>query len=411
MSKGVLYISYDGMTDNLGQSQVIPYMAGLSKAGYTIHILSCEKPHLYEQRKKHIESVMRKNDLIWHPISYTAKPPIFSTLYDIRKMQKIAREIVMNADNHITLLHCRSYIAAHVGVYCKKHFGIPWIFDMRGFWADERVDGGLWDTSRFLYKMVYSYFKNAEKKFISDTSRIISLTENGAQEIREWDAYTNANNQITVIPCCVDMQLFNYQKNKARIPSLRQALKISEDAFVLSYLGSIGTWYMADEMFDFFHRFYKKNPNSIFLFITPDSPDYLDSLALRKNVPRDVIRVVRANREDVPTYASLSNWSIFFIKPYFSKKASSPTKMGELLSLGIPILCNAGVGDVDSIMGDCPSGSLVSSFTIKEYDKAVDVLLADPHPERENLRNVAQKYYSLEKGISAYVKVYDELTC
>ena len=39
-----LYISYDGMTDPLGRSQVLPYLQGLSERGHEITLLSCEKP-------------------------------------------------------------------------------------------------------------------------------------------------------------------------------------------------------------------------------------------------------------------------------------------------------------------------------------------------------------------------------
>ena len=42
MNKNVLYISYDGMTDPLGQSQVLPYLSGLSKEGYSFHLISFE---------------------------------------------------------------------------------------------------------------------------------------------------------------------------------------------------------------------------------------------------------------------------------------------------------------------------------------------------------------------------------
>ena len=36
MSSRVLYISYDGMTDALGQSQVLPYLCGLAQRGVII---------------------------------------------------------------------------------------------------------------------------------------------------------------------------------------------------------------------------------------------------------------------------------------------------------------------------------------------------------------------------------------
>ena len=53
----ILYISYDGMTDQLGQSQVIPYMQGLAKLGQKITILSAEKKDaFFKNEKKNIRN-------------------------------------------------------------------------------------------------------------------------------------------------------------------------------------------------------------------------------------------------------------------------------------------------------------------------------------------------------------------
>ena len=41
---------------------------------------------------------------------------------------------------------------------------------------------------------------------------------------------------------------------------------------------------------------------------------------------------------------------ISFIKNTFSRKAMSPTKMFEAFAMGIPFLCNKGIGDVDLIL-------------------------------------------------------------
>ena len=45
----ILYITFDGITDPLGRSQILPYLAGLSKMGHTIHILSQEKKDQFER--------------------------------------------------------------------------------------------------------------------------------------------------------------------------------------------------------------------------------------------------------------------------------------------------------------------------------------------------------------------------
>ena len=60
MTKNVLYLSYDGMTDPLGQSQVLPYIIGLSKKGYKFHLVSFEKPNRLRKIEKSLkESVVK----------------------------------------------------------------------------------------------------------------------------------------------------------------------------------------------------------------------------------------------------------------------------------------------------------------------------------------------------------------
>ncbi|RYG29944.1 MAG: glycosyltransferase, partial [Chitinophagaceae bacterium] len=58
--KHILFLSYDGMTDPLGQSQVIPYLKGLTAAGYRFTILSCDKPENYQSGKDQVFETLEK---------------------------------------------------------------------------------------------------------------------------------------------------------------------------------------------------------------------------------------------------------------------------------------------------------------------------------------------------------------
>jgi hypothetical protein len=51
-----------------------------------------------------------------------------------------------------------------------------------------------------------------------------------------------------------------------------------------------------------------------------------------------------------------SDINISFIKPVYSKISSSPTKLGEVLSMGIPVISNSGVGDVEQIVLNAEAG-------------------------------------------------------
>ena len=106
-NKSILYVSYDGMTDSLGQSQVIPYLTVLSKNGYDIHILSAEKPEAYAKRKDFIGKLLSGNNIQWHPVPYTKKPPIVSTVKDVFRMKKEARRLHKQYNFNIITKHLK----------------------------------------------------------------------------------------------------------------------------------------------------------------------------------------------------------------------------------------------------------------------------------------------------------------
>ena len=91
--KKILFISYDGMTDPLGQSQVLPYLLVLSKFGYKIFLLSCEKEQSFIQNKEIINNLIKDSDIEWMPLAYTKNPPVISTMLDVYKLKKEAKRI------------------------------------------------------------------------------------------------------------------------------------------------------------------------------------------------------------------------------------------------------------------------------------------------------------------------------
>lgn len=403
----VLYISYDGMTDPLGQSQVLPYLAGLSRRGYKITLISCDKPDRFEKYRSVIEAICKEAGINWQPIPYTATPPIVSTIKDIRHLYKHA--YALHRQHNFQIVHCRSYISAMVGQSMKKKFGTKFLFDMRGFWADERVDGGLWNLGNPLYKTIYNYFKKKERQYFEEADHTISLTYEGEKEIHSWKHISNQPIPITVIPCCVDTNLFNPENID---PQQRQLyfkkLDILQEQTVIGYVGSIGTWYMLQEMLVCFKAFRQQKANALMLFITTEPAHMILSLAEQLGIPGESIRILPAARQEVPYYISLMQYSLFFIKPCFSKKASSPTKQGEIMAMGVPVLCNNGVGDTGYVVKEYHSGVAVDDFFESSLKEAIDRLIHTTF-DQDRIRKGAIDFYGLEKGINSYEAVYKQL--
>lgn len=405
--KRVLFLSYDGMTDPLGQSQVIPYLAGLSALGYQIEIVSFEKEENFGKNEQLIGELLKKCHIAWHPLPYTASPPILSTLWDLLKLRSKVKSLMK--DRTIDLLHCRGYITAHAGLAFKRKYGCKFLFDMRAFFADERVDGGHWNQKKLLYRWVYRYFKHKEQQFLSRSDYTISLTEAGKSIIHRMQHPAFQPSPVQVIPCCADLNHFRSEQVPPQtLETLKETLHLKNKK-VVSYLGSLGTWYLENEMFQFFGQYHRQNPESVFLLITPDPPSKVEAVALRNKIPLAAIRVKSAKRNEVPSLLALSDFSIFFIQPLFSKQGSSPTKHGEILGMGIPVICNSGVGDVAEITKQYECGLLVNEFTQTEYERVLSELPTLLSKPKEVFRRAAQAHYSLEEGVRRYAYVYGEI--
>lgn len=399
--KNILFLSYDGMTDPLGQSQVLPYLIGLSKHGFRFTLVSFEKADRFSQEKAKIQALCEEHSIHWKPFLYTKRPPVLSTILDIRKMKKAA--FSLHREKHFQLVHCRSYISALVGLKLKRSRGVKFLFDMRGFWADERVEGGIWNLKNPVFKAIYSYFKKQEQTFLAESDAIVSLTEAGKQTILDWNPLTSK--KITVIPCCVDLSLFDPGKvNPDQLEKKRREHHL-EGKFVVGYVGSIGTWYQLREMLLAFRRIRQLNPAAVFLFVTRESPAHIWAEARKLDIDPEYLRVVSVQHPKVPLFLSLFDCSIFFIRPSFSKRASSPTKQGEIMAMGIPLICNAGVGDTDEIVQRYRSGLVLPDTT----DKTLASFTLDfPDFNREKTMQGAKEYFGLEYGVAAYFSIYDK---
>lgn len=391
------------MTDPLGQSQVIPYLQGLVAEGFDITLLSCEKKNPYQKYRNEIATQLENAGIKWEVVNYSKKPPVLSTLYDLFKIRKKA--YTLHKKEQFRIVHCRSYISAFIGLWMKRKFGTRFIFDMRGFWADERVEGGIWNLRNPLYKKVYSFFKQKEKQFLAEADHIISLTYRGRSIIHSWQNIPGQPLPISVIPCCVDTDHFDPAKvDPKEREQLKDKLGIEPEDKVLTYLGSLGTWYMVEEMLLFFKELIKDHPEYKFLFITKDAPTIVEEKRKRFSVPKDKVVITASEREQLPTLLSVSNLAISFILPSFSKSASSPTKLGELLSMGVPVICNAGVGDVDFLLKENFSMLLADHPDCFNFvrEGRMDKL----NPDKLAYRSLSQKHFSLSEGVKAYAKIY-----
>ena len=398
----MLYITYDGLTDPLGQSQVLPYLVQLSKSGFHFTILSFEKPDRLIKEKKIITAITEKAGIRWVPLSFTKRPPIISKIYDKLRMQSKAEKL--QKQNHFDLVHCRSYVAAETGLKLKKKFGVKMLFDMRGFWADEKVDNGQWNLKKPFYKKIYRHYKKQESEFLLQADGIVSLTEASKKILVK-----QARIPVDVIPCCADLERFDYSKiSEQEKKTLRASLNMPENSKLLTYVGSIGGWYLTKEMFRFFKLLNQQFPEYKMLVLSKDSKEKIRAEMIQAGIPEDKFWIDYANRDELPRYLSLSSCGIFFIKNSYSKIASSPTKHAELMGMGIPVICND-IGDTGTIVEATNTGYIINDFSETSFNAAIQKIKELENINKESIRNAAKRIFDLEIGVKKYLSVYQKM--
>ena len=402
-----LYLSHDGMTDPLGQSQVIPYLEGLTELGHRFRLISCEKPARLASQGQLLRQKLLDANIRWNPVPYHHRPPVLATIWDLWKVRNLALKLYR--EEPFQMVHCRSYTMSLLGLWLKRNLGVKFLFDMRGFWPHERIEAGLWPQTNPLYFAIFKFFKHKEQQFLSESDAIISLTHRGKEELLRWDLAGVTEDKIQVIPCCSDLSHFSREAIVPQLSAdLKQRLAIQEEDYLLGYLGSVGGWYMLEEMLDFFRCLLKRNHRAKFLFITPDARESILPKAIERGIPTDRVITQSPVRSEVPGLLSLCDASIFFIRPIYSKTGSSPTKLGELLSMELPVITNSGVGDSDLLAERYRLGPILREFTNTAYDAAITDLEDFTMPRPEN-RTAAHEYFSLSQGVARYAEIYQRL--
>ena len=157
----LLYITYDGLLDPLGNSQITPYLKGISKKGIKSIILSFEKADSLRMSSdiSKIAHELKDHGIEWRRLKYHKRPVVLASLFDILHGLFVSARLA--AKHKIKIVHARSYVVALIALVLKRIYKMKFVFDMRGFWVDERTEADIWKKGGLLSKIARykSYFK------------------------------------------------------------------------------------------------------------------------------------------------------------------------------------------------------------------------------------------------------------
>ncbi len=396
MKASILYISYTGLLDPLGQSQVLQYVLGLAP-DFRMTLLTFEKPEALQDgdRLADLLAQCRQAGVDWHYLHYHRRPSLLASVYDLTVGAIKARQLARAAGVHV--VHCRSYVAGLMGLLAKRVSGARHLFDMRGFWVDERVDGGIWRRGSLRYRLC----KLLERALFTHTDHVVSLTRAGAIELAGFRYLAGALPPISVIPTCTNLQMFRPIEKECE----------ANEGFTLGYIGSAGSWYQFADVARVVRQLFATVPGSRFLVINRAGHREIREALVNEGVDMARVEMKAVDFREVPVEIARMDAGVFFIKPVWSKRASSPTRLGEFLACGKPVLTNGMVGDVEEDISATRTGVVINDreeeTLARSLARLVSIAREPGIPGR--CRDAAEQRFSLQLGTARYAAIYTSL--
>jgi glycosyltransferase involved in cell wall biosynthesis len=405
-----LYICYFGVREPLVQTQVIPYLLEIAKDGVGISLLTFEPTPLSEAESRAVREELAGIGIKWYSLRYHKRISVIATAYDVLQGVRLIRRLLSR--ERYDILHCRVHIPMLMAALSRKFSKVKpkLLFDIRGFFPEEYTDAGVWEPDGFLYRTV----KRVERWLMKEADGFVILTEK-AREIVFPGTRGGENDShgrpIEVIPCCVGAERFK-NANPEAAERVRQEIG-ADDRFIMTYVGSFGGWYVAEETADFYGALKSRKKDAFALILTQSKPELIEPLLIEQGYSANDYWIGRVPAADIPDYLIAADAAVSFAKPCYSKIATSPTKNAEYLTCGLPIVANDGIGDTTQQLTDDKTGVVISEFNTAAYNDALDKL-DDLMSNRDGLaarcRESAERRFDLETvGGRRYRRLYRKL--
>ena len=373
----VNHYSLDGLLSAIGYSQIVRPAIALASKGFKIQLVSLEQ--LGGARQLAVELSQAGIGWFYERFEPGGSPKVYAR--NVAKLSALA----LRADKP-DVAWIRGFPAAPVGVMLSLR-GVPFVYDIRGFWVDQRAASDAWPRA------AVTAARALEALYYRRAAAAVSLTQLGADDIaRGRFGSWRKGKPAVVIPTCVDYDAFT---SRTKSIGLR-----------VGFVGSVNADYCVDESIALFAALQKIRPDARLICV---SAQHAQLKALAEKAGISNIEAFSANHRDMPAIMSTLDWGLLLLKESDVKRASMPTKLAEFFAAGVrPVHygCNSELAEWVAKTG---SGFTLGSLS--ELPAAAERMATTPFDTEAvaKARSIAEAHFSLRAGVDRYARLFASL--
>jgi len=324
---------------------------------------------------------------------------IRSSAAAVASMTRAALRIA-DAQN-IELIHARGYQSAGVARVVRLLRGVPYLFDARGCWIEERAKPGDW----FSGPKRYALGKGLERELYTSACAIVALTTLHATDIRA--EYPGQNGPIEVIPTCTDYDDFELRRSRPDKPTRSATLspdlvETLRNKTVIGVVGSLNSSYLVDAALKLTAYATRESRNIRLLVLSRQATEYLRIIETA-GIPTETVTYAESRHEDIAEWLQWIDWGFLLLPEVAAKRGSMPTKLGEFFATGVRPLAHGCNSEMISWVTRSGSGLVLDQVDDGSLKWAASQLSRPgDFAALQRARDITEPHFGLKQGLDRY---------
>lgn len=251
--------------------------------------------------------------------------------------------------HNVNIMHGQALYSTMHALRARPHTKAKVVFDVHGASPEEtEMSGG--NASRV------KHLQEWEKAALNEVDLRVFVSNRMQSFFKA--KYILPDYPSVVVPCCVHNKRFR-MKEEDRL-SKRAQMGIT-DKFVFLYLGTLSVWQWPEAMFSLFAQFHREKSDSLFYLLLPQAEhDRAVSFLKRHNLPPTSYIIEEVPHTEVGSVIGVADAGLLLRKSHPVNYVSSPTKFGEYLAAGVPVIATEDIGDISDIIKKEKVGLIIS---------------------------------------------------
>jgi len=358
----------DPVTSTVGQSQVLNYIDRLAEVGVSIDLVTFE--HYFDSE---LQRRLADIGVSWCPLAYGRLGAIGGFWRVLRGALAIRRA---------ELVHARSDMAAAAVIVA----GVKnWVWDVRSLWVDQKIATGSVRAGSLQERVL----RWVERRAAQRSTAVVALTQSAISELDSRHGGVVAP-KARVITTCTDLDRFSVST-------------MSKGPVRVLLAGTVNRYYDVPVMLALVDEL-RHRCQVEFLVVSPAATSWEEEL-----VSQEVTRISATPDEMTELLESCHlGLSICRDDAGVSLLAAMPTKIGEFLASGRPVVVNPGLVDAASLINANNCGVVFGSSgpcSVKDAADRIEACLNDPDTPMR-CRSLAETNFDLDAGVKELINTY-----